>query len=114
MGYANLKEGDYVRLTGTDWYSNRGRIVQVEEIRGEQAYNHTVPGIGSLTSDLGHWYEGGYEAVRVSGPDAPVEEVTDAQIEAFKTAWQEADNLGLTGQRTRAGLIAVFRLDAVE
>lgn len=32
------------------------------------------------------------------------------QLAAFKDAWEAADRLGLTGQRTRAGLIAVLNL----
>jgi hypothetical protein len=35
---------------------------------------------------------------------------TKEQVEAFKKTWAEADKLGLTGQRSAAGLTAVYAL----
>jgi len=37
---------------------------------------------------------------------------TRAQIAAFKKAWEDADRLGLSGERTRAGLIAALNAPA--
>ena len=104
--------GDQVHLTGPRWqdYLNvsLGDIVAVDYMNGPIPTSRRA---GALTDSDGNFYTG-YEwelYTSLNKPPAPVQP-TPAQLAAFKEAWEAADKLGLAGQRTRAGLIAVLNL----
>lgn len=107
----DLKVGDKVRLLdGGEWKSyglEPGTVVTVESVIDGAAWGNS--GAGALTSIGG-----------AAIPNYPIEKVielpdesdliqpTEGQLNAFQQAWRAADKLGLTGQRTRAGLIAAL------
>ncbi|QWY79886.1 hypothetical protein SEA_CROZENNI_64 [Microbacterium phage CroZenni] len=71
--FRDLEVGDLVVLTGPDWGVNGGKTVAVERINTDygsrQAWNDSVPGVGSLTDNDGYGIGGGYEIERVAKPE---------------------------------------------
>lgn len=71
----DLKIGDELRLTGVDWEGDHGLgpdlVVKVERFDGPQAWNDSVPGVGSLTNHNGSPLGGGYEVELIERPEEP-------------------------------------------
>lgn len=118
VGKSNLRVGDWVRLLGREWedYGGAvGQLVRVDRVdvdRG-QAFSD-VGRLGSLTTYDNDFFGGDLAIEVVShvqdehGNSLDRVEPSEAQLKVFKDAWEAADRLGLTGSRTRAGLIAVL------
>ncbi|QOP66655.1 hypothetical protein SEA_LAHQTEMISH_64 [Microbacterium phage Lahqtemish] len=68
--FRDLAIGDWVLLTGEEWGANTGKTVAVERINTDygarQAWNDSVPGVGSLTDGNGYGIGGGYQIERVA------------------------------------------------
>ncbi|XAO35732.1 hypothetical protein SEA_SARBEAR_64 [Microbacterium phage SarBear] len=68
--FRDLAIGDWVLLTGDEWGDNTGKTVEVERINTDynarQAWNDSVPGVGSLTDSEGFGIGGGYQIERVA------------------------------------------------
>ncbi|UYL86366.1 hypothetical protein JOVITA_62 [Microbacterium phage Jovita] len=71
----DLKIGDELRLTGVEWEGDHGLgpdlVVKVERFDGPQAWNDSVPGVGSLTNNDGSELRGGYEVELIEQPAEP-------------------------------------------
>lgn len=116
----HLRVGDYVRLVGKRWEEyggHPGQLVRVDSVDSRGQASSDVGSIGSLTDIDGNGYGDDMLIEKVENPIDPQGksvgriEPTEAQLATFKAAWQAADRLGLTGSRTRAGLIAVLNQD---
>lgn len=72
--FRDLKVGDAVRLTGSDWESDHNRganlVVTVDRKVGAQAWNDTVARVGSLTDSQGFMIGESYAIERVA-PGTP-------------------------------------------
>lgn len=115
-----LRVGDYVRLVGSGWIEyggHTGQVVRVDSVDVVGQASSDFGNIGSLTDIDGRNYSDDLLIEKVENPiDTRGQSVgriepTEAQVAAFKAAWQAAGRLGLTGSRTRAGLIAVLNQD---
>ncbi|UAW08651.1 hypothetical protein QDW42_gp64 [Microbacterium phage Swervy] len=71
----DLKIGDELRLTGVEWEADHGLgpnlVVKVERFDDRQAWNDSVPGVGSLTNVDGTPLGGGYEVELIEQPTEP-------------------------------------------
>ena len=73
--FRDLKVGDAVRLTGSDWASDHNRganlVVTVDRKVGAQAWNDTVRAVNTLTDSQGFMLSEDYAIERVA-PVTPV------------------------------------------